>query len=175
MAYSCNWVQLWLTDGGFALLDISCPLTSCTTTASRPIPLPWPVKQLWIGKSGVKEGRREGARSFTGTPQDTFLLLLLPSRYSYQWPGGGEWAFLPFAYSFSKHCIDRVSDIRIAKIDVMQNTKYYLRISHEYFWITQLWNYQLKITTAGAEWDRADTATRAGQSHDRGKLEKIRP
>lgn len=26
-----------------------------------------------------------------------------------------------------------------------------------------------------AEWDRADTATQAGHTHDRGKLEKIRP
>ena len=87
----------------------------------------------------------------------------------------GHGSFYLLHFPFSKCCIDSVSDIRTAQLDVMQNTKYYLRISHEYFWITQLWNYQLKITTGGAEWDRADTATRAGQSHDRGKLEKIRP
>ena len=29
-----DYVQLWLTDGRITLLNISCPLTSCTTTGS---------------------------------------------------------------------------------------------------------------------------------------------
>ena len=92
----------------------------------------WKVRSEGGKEGGGKELHRNSSGHIPPPPPAQ------PSRYSYQWPGGGVWAFLPFAYSFSKRCIDRVSDIRIAKIDVMQNTKYYLRISHEYFWITQL-------------------------------------
>ena len=60
MAYSCNWVQLWLTDGGFALLDISCPLTSCTTTASSH-PSLWPGQGL-AAADGKVRSEREGGR-----------------------------------------------------------------------------------------------------------------